>query len=608
MISASPFEPYLERSAHYPGIDRSSLYLNMRDGVRLAMDVYLPRGLPTGVKLPTLLIQTRYWRSVAARPPISWFVADMQDLHPVIGGIKKFFVQHGYAIVYLDVRGTGASTGVLYYPWQPACLDDAYQVVDWIVSQTWSNGKVGGLGVSYMGTTAELLAATGHPAVKAVVPMFNHPDPYTDITLPGGLFNARFIREWSEMDVYLDRNSIPPIMGRMAKIITRGVSPVQSDTKGTDLASATLQHRRNGNAFQITQGITYRDEANPDVAVCIDDLAIHHHRQRIEESGVAAYGWASWLDGGTADAALRRFNTYPHANHVVIGAWNHGGMLQASPYLTPKAPVSPEHPAQWTEMLRFFDAYLLDADNGVRQERIVYYYTLGSETWQKSDSWPPAGMSNQALYLAENGRLSSDPPKQPNGVDQYTVSYQASSGDLNRWWELGVNYNKTVVYNNRRSQTPELLVYLSDPLDADCEISGYPILTLFLRSSETDGAFIAYLEAVAPSGEVRYLTEGELRAIHRQISSQPSPYALQIPYHSFRKVDSAPLEPGQIVEISFGMQPVSALIRQGHRLRLSLAGHDEGTFPRIATQDAPVWEVQRNPEYPSFIDLPMRRS
>ena len=127
-------------------------------------------------------------------------------LEPDDRDLKLFFTSQGYALVLLDVRGTGASFGAWPHPWPDDSVSDAADVVDWIVSQPWSDGNVGGYGISYVGTTAELLAVSDHPAVKAVIPMFNHPDAFTDIAFPGGIFHQRFTKSWSDFDRNLDRN------------------------------------------------------------------------------------------------------------------------------------------------------------------------------------------------------------------------------------------------------------------------------------------------------------------------------------------------------------------------------------------------------------------
>jgi predicted acyl esterase len=101
------------------------------------------------------------------------------------------------------------------------------------------------------------------------------------------------------------------------------------------------------------------------------------------------------------------------------------------------------------------------------------------------------------------------------------------------------------------------------------------------------------------------VTEGQLRAIHRQVSAEPPPYKLQVPYHSFKQADAMPLVPGEIAEITFGLLPTSVLLRKGHQIRISIAGHDEGTFPRIPAEGTPVISVARNKLYASYVDLPV---
>jgi uncharacterized protein len=108
-----------------------------------------------------------------------------------------------------------------------------------------------------------------------------------------------------------------------------------------------------------------------------------------------------------------------------------------------------------------------------------------------------------------------------------------------------------------------------------------PVVSLFVTSTHADGAFFVYLEDIDENGQVTYLTEGQLRALHRRISSEPSPVKLPVPYHSFMKKDAMPLKPGEIAELRFGLQPVSVLVKKGYRLRVAIAGHDKDTFIRI---------------------------
>jgi len=170
---------------------------------------------------------------------------------------------------------------------------------------------------------------------------------------------------------------------------------------------------------------------------------------------------------------------------------------------------------------------------------------------------------------------------------------------------MSVFDHKSVYYPDRREIAARCLVYRSEPLSSDMEISGYPVLRMWVSSTHDDGAFFAYLEDEDEEGYVRYVTEGQLRALHRKISREASPYKLQEPFHSFRKEDALKLTPGEPTELEFGLHPTSVLIRAGHRVRVSLAAHDAGTFGRIPNKGVPVLRFYQGPSFPSRIEFPV---
>ena len=588
----------------YQGVETYSVYITVRDGVKLAADISLPENLPEGRRIPVLLVQTRYWRSFEMRAPFKWFLKP-EILNPYFRDFKPFFTSHGYAIVTVDVRGTGASFGSWPHPWDRESTLDASDIIDWIINQSWSDGQVGAYGTSYMGTTAELVSVLNHPAVKATIPMFNHPDPYADITFPGGLFNLRFIKAWSNLDSTLDQNHPPGDYGVLGRIFTKGVKPVDDDVDRALLEEAVREHENNGSAYFQALGIDCRNDISAGTDLSSEDICVHQFDEQLRESGAGVCGWGSWMDAGTADAVLRRFQTYENARMGVIGAWDHGGRFNASPYRSSKEPADPPLPGQWKEMMRFFDAYLKHLNNGVQVGKALYYYTMGEEQWKCTDCWPPDGTKFQRWYLAENNELSTSAPESHSGADKYEVDFNASTGTQNRWWELGAVYNKTVDYGDRAGADRRLLAYTSQPLESNVEITGHPIVTLFVTSTATDGAFFVYLEDVGKDGRVHYVTEGLLRAVHRKVSNETSPYQLQVPYHSFKLEDLMPLAPGEVAELKFGMLPTSVLIRKEHRIRIAIAGHDKDTFPRIPSVGVPVISVLRNQVYASYVDLPV---
>jgi predicted acyl esterase len=106
-------------------------------------------------------------------------------------------------------------------------------------------------------------------------------------------------------------------------------------------------------------------------------------------------------------------------------------------------------------------------------------------------------------------------------------------------------------------------------------------------------------------GRVVYLTEGQLRALHRRTSDPEPRFTPFAPHHSFLREDGMELVPGEVAEIRFGLLPTSALVRKGHRLRIAIAGHDASTFARIPSDGAPTITVHRDRVRASHMDLPI---
>jgi hypothetical protein len=263
-----------------------------------------------------------------------------------------------------------------------------------------------------------------------------------------------------------------------------------------------------------------------------------------------------------------------------------------------------------------------EANREAQEQRVIKYYTLGAERWQRATEWPPPGVRLKRWYLAgKEGQgdarasgsaqrrvLIPDPPQGLDAYDEFTVDFRASTGLMNRWWELSVAQNKSVVYADRAAQTPYLITYTSPPMPHDLEITGHPVVTLYIASSLPDCAFYIYLEDVTPRGKIIYITEGLLRSIHHPLSSSRPPYQAYTPYRTFHQADARPLVSGQATQITLSLLPTSALVRRGHCLRLSLAGADRGTFPRLPAEGTPQWTIYRSLDHPSWIDLPIQTS
>ena len=152
-----------------------------------------------------------------------------------------------------------------------------------------------------------------------------------------------------------------------------------------------------------------------------------------------------------------------------------------------------------------------------------------------------------------------------------------------------------VVYPDRAEEDKKLLTYTSAPMEQDMEITGHPLVTLFLTSTESDGALIVYLEDVAPDGRVTYITEGQLRAVMRKTTEEEPLYKKFGPHRSERRDDASPLVPGEMAELTFDLWATSVLIKQGHRIRVAITGADKDSFLRYPRDGSvPVLTIQRN--------------
>ncbi len=583
----------------YKGVVTQSQYLAMRDGTQIAVDLLLPLGLEPDKRIPVVLIMTRYWRSFELRgsdPPRRAPIAPREPL-------ADDLIVRGFAMVIVDARGSGASTGVSRHPWTPEEIADYGEVAEWAASQPWCSGNVGAVGISYEGTTALLLTTTDRKVVKGVIPQQFEFDVYTDIAFPGGIFNEMFIGTWSSGNEHLDNNKLPewfPIPTIMRWLL-KGVRPVDADRKSRQMLMKALRdHQANTKIKEAMSQVSCRDDAFGDTGATLDDFSVFSHKAAVESSGSALFVMGSWLDAATADTVLRIFNTFSNPQIGVIGAWSHEKTTHASPYLRPKLKPDPAHSIQWEAVAQFFEQTL--KENLVPSKKKLFYYTLGAETWKQTDEFPLPTTIMQTWFFQAGNQLSQQAPTDETGIDLYHVDFDATTGKDNRWH---TGLARPVIYPDRAREDQRLLTYTSAPLEHDLEITGYPIVTLHVTSTHVDGAFYVYLEDVDEKGVVRYLTEGLLRGIHRKLSEKMPPYATPIPNHTFKRADVMPMPRGEFVELTFGLLPISVLIRYGHRIRVAIAGADKDTFARIPPQGLPTIQVARSQLFASHIRLPI---
>lgn len=557
-----------------------SIYLTMSDGVRIAVDSYVPQDYPGLGPYPTIFEVTRYWRSRSEDIPYH---------------IRRA-MQRGFAYVVMDERGTGASFGEWDQPLSDQALRDTDSVMDWIVEQAWSNGHVGATGISYPGMAAQQVASRLHPALRAIVPMSDTYDLYRDLIFPGGIFNEVFLEEWGEAVMALDRNTSLSLDDE-----TFVLSPVDDDPTGVLLEEAVAGHAGNLDPYQTFEGITFRDDPGL-TGLTLDDLSTDRFWTRIEGSDIAVYHWGSWLDGGSADGVIRAFLRSSGPRRATIGSWTHDLGGNAFHGDGDRLRAVPSFEAQWEELLNFFDDVL--RKHKPLAERVLRYYTMGEGRWKATSTWPVEGTVVEPWYLGIGGELTNTPPADPTGEDEYQVDDQVRSASDPRW--LGPLFSETW-YPDRLERDLDLITYQSGPLLEDKEVTGHPVVELHLTSTHTDGAYFVYLEDVSPHGVVTYVTEGILRGIHRKVSPAPEGWPPGIPYHSFLSADAEDQVPGEVFQLTLALEPTSFLFREGHRIRIAIAGHDAASFRFVPETGTPLLKIQRNAVHPSRIDLPVVR-
>lgn len=622
------------RPARYHGFVRTSRYLVMRDGVRIAVDVCLPRGLEADARIPTIVRQTRYFRRFgvhrALRPVLTPVTLD-----PMNAPMRELFTSRGYAWVDVDVRGSGASFGERPSPWyREGEVKDGAEIADFVVGQPWSNGLIGSTGVSYEGTTAELIGTLRHPAVRAVAPRFALFDVFADVAFPGGLHNAYFTDAWERANAALDRNEPGDMIGLIYSLRARGVaspSVVQPGTvahrlaglverPGTQAALRSLFHwalrgvaavdededqrvlgealRTHANNYNVHTGaveVTFRDDSpssSPLPGRTSEDFSPHTYVNELHDVAVLSYG--GWFDGAYANAAVKRHRALEgHDTRLLLGPWIHGGHLDMDPDRPGRRAARFDHAA---ELLRFFDTYLA---GGAADTPRVRYFMMGEGRWRTSTTWPPEGTRALAFHFGSGRKLLDRAARDSErGADVVEVDPTTGSGVRTRWRTLLCPF----LHADGVGAHGRCLAYDTDPFEVDRDVVGNPIVVLRVASSAPDSAIFVYLEDVDRAGTARLLTEGCLRTVHRTrlAGAEGLPHVEA----TFLRRDALMLGTDEAHTHTIELLPLAMRIARGHRLRLRLAGADVDHFTTPTGAAKVVWSVEREG---SMLLLPVLR-
>jgi len=566
-------------TASYDGWTRTSDYVTVRDGTRIALDVLRPAydGIAEKKPLPVILEQRRYNRASMQGGRV-YCQLDRGD-HPMRGVGAS-----GYVYVVADVRGGGASFGTRTDPNPPMEVLDIYDLTEWIAKQDWCDGNIGMYGISY-GGTAQLTAAAGKPThLKAAFPEMAMFDLYA-FCYPGGIFRRQTIQTWSQLTTGLDRNLNGP------------AAPVDRDNQGQWLKAAVEEHSGNQDVFKDSVSQPFRDaymqsSKSPQYVT----HSASSHLEQINQSGVAIYLRAGWWDVYPKDMLLWYVNLKT-PKKIVIGPWNH---------------YSSEGFNRSEQMQGWYDYWLKGIDNGIMDEPPVRYYTLGApegSEWRASQTWPPPSSRYRKYYFhagpsgsvhsVNDGLMGPAGPTAAEGDDRYVVDYATTSGTVTRWTLSGAPPNYPDMQTNDRKG----LTYTTEPLKEPTEVTGHPVIHLWVSSSADDGDFFAYLEDVDENGASVYISEGLLRASHRKLSAAPFDN-LGLPYHrSFKEdIEKLPSEPAELV---FDLLPTSKVFAANHRIRIAITCADRDNAETLVLTPAPEVRLYRNATLASYVELPI---
>lgn len=440
----------------------------------------------------------------------------------------------------------------------------------------------------------DFLTSLNHPALVAVSSISGPFDIYRDTIYPGGIYQKSFIdyylkfTQTVESGEMITRSDLcvgcapetlkEKIMDKLAKLLLGGVNPVDSNDletmrkaieshkDSTDMLDVVHHLEKGINKIVTTDKFTYEMERDGPMRVIADN------KKRIP---ILVFG--GYYESMVLNSVVKRFYSLYHKDsRLIMGPYNHGLKVINSPYSETTTPCFDA----FEEVMRFFDHHLgLEEDLGLENEKQVHYYSIGSEKWFSVDSWPPKA-EEKVLHLSNSGALVSE-KTELNHVLKLNMEEETLIDC--KWNMLTSLFQKATKYSATLS-SPQFsngkLNYISQPLNEDLEITGYPHLTVELSANNRDGLIFAYLQEVDTKGTVNFVMDTQLRLVHRKLNLHRNTSGLidVVPHHTFYVEDRQYLEPNQKTTIQLYFPAISYTVKKGHSLKLSLFSFDKINF------------------------------
>ncbi|MEM9744179.1 MAG: CocE/NonD family hydrolase [Pseudomonadota bacterium] len=492
----------------------------MRDGVRLATDLYLPGDEGP---YPTLLVRDMYTNGTSE----------------VRQRYARWATANGYAFVFQSVRGRADSDGAWYPYFQE--INDGGDTIDWIADQPWSTGKVGMFGSSYLASVQWLAALNASPALAAIVPAVSPGNYYRDVAYPGGAFSLLSRAGWG--------------MGPAAYRVSAGFPIVWEEQVG-HLPLETLGPSLGFNVRHFQDWL-----AHPTYDAYWRPLNLE---DRADEMRVPALNIGGWYDVFLR-STIGSYNTMRenalteearNGQRLIIGPWPHGWNRSTT---TGQVDFGPDSRIDAEALqLAWFDHWL--KGEPLLEMAPVRLFVMGANVWRDEQEWPLARTRYERWYLQPGGGLAPQLPE-PTGKP---MTYRYDPADPVP--TLGGNIMRPAL-RGPFDQAPlddrkDVLRFVSTPLETPTEVTGPIRAILYAASTARDTDFMAKLSVVKPDGRAFNLVDGVLRARFRE---------------GFDK--EVMLTPGEVTRFDIDLWATSYRFDAGDRIRVDITSSN---FPRLA--------------------------
>ncbi len=525
----------------------------MRDGTVLRADVYRPAG---GKKYPVLLQRTPYDKSF-----LPWATLTLDPIKAA---------RSGYVVVIQDVRGRWESEGAKFCPYRDEFVD-GYDTVEWAALLPYSNGNVGMYGYSYCGMTQWQAASTQPPHLKAIFPFSAAMDFFGR---RGGALDLAIVIGWilrlagpnAIMREKVDTKEFMALVGAIDRIEDVFRALPLEDISATKLGGGFAPY-----FYDVLRHDTYDDFHKK--------LSMIDKHKRVQVPALIFAGWYdALLDCDLQHFALtQREAESPIAREsscLVVGPWSHLGILDSVGQLNfglAASTASLELKGDLTsQALRWFDYWLKGIQNKVDEEPPVKLFIMGDNVWRYENEWPLPRARYIAFYFHSEGKanslhgdgvLSPIPPEEES-EDHFT--YDPTNPVPTRGGNhiLPMYYPRGPISQLDVEERRDVLVYTSDVLSKDIEVTGPVVVKLYAASSATDTDFTAKLVDVYPDGRAYNIVDGIIRARYRNGPEVPPTL----------------IPPNTAVEYTIDLWSTSNVFKQGHRIRVEVSSSN---FPRF---------------------------